>query len=285
MTIAAGLDRERSLEAMWHAYRAHRFVAPTLVAIDAGVVHGLLNARYYDSARGQFLTEEPIFLNIGDPAQVQQLSQQDQQRYLADPQQLNAYSYGRDNPINRKDTSGKNALLLGFAIGGDIYGIAKQLEYDLGRGQPSSVPTYIRAGLTGAVQGLAVGGSIELLSPSGFVRAYGLFDSGVKAYDFSNQVVINSNKYSTDQKLDSLTALYIDLARRAASIAVPKPYKEIYESLNTIYDSIDKLYNQTHMQAGQGVPNSSSFVCIIAHEFLITESVEGRDMPGLHHFR
>src|SRR5215472_12816200 len=48
-----------------------------------------LNARYYDSSRGQFLTEESIFLNIGDPAQVQQLSQQDQQSYLADPQQLN----------------------------------------------------------------------------------------------------------------------------------------------------------------------------------------------------
>jgi RHS repeat-associated protein len=66
-----------------------------------------LNARYMDPSRGQFTTEEPIFLNIGDATQVKKLSQQDQQAYLTDPQALNAYSYGRDNPITRKDSSGK----------------------------------------------------------------------------------------------------------------------------------------------------------------------------------
>jgi RHS repeat-associated protein len=72
---------------------------------DSGLDY--LNARYYSSDRGQFLSEEPIFLNIGDANQVKQLSQQDQQTYLADPQQLNSYSYGRDNPITRKDPNGK----------------------------------------------------------------------------------------------------------------------------------------------------------------------------------
>lgn len=67
-------------------------------------------ARYYDNTRGQFISEDPSFLTIGDPNQVKQNTNQDQQAYLSDPQQLNAYSYGRDNPITQKDPNGKFAI-------------------------------------------------------------------------------------------------------------------------------------------------------------------------------
>jgi RHS repeat-associated protein len=53
-----------------------------------------LNARYYDSARGQFLSEDPVFL--GDPSQ----------QNLQDPQSLNVYSYAENNPVTRKDPNG-----------------------------------------------------------------------------------------------------------------------------------------------------------------------------------
>src|SRR6516162_2478009 len=43
-----------------------------------------LNARYYDSARGQFLTEDPVFWS-------------NHQNHF-DPQSLNSYSYAEDNP-------------------------------------------------------------------------------------------------------------------------------------------------------------------------------------------
>jgi RHS repeat-associated protein len=75
---------------------------------DSGLSY--LNARYMDPSRGQFPSEEPIFLNLGDPNQVKQLAQQEQQTYLSDPQALNSYSYGRDNPITRKDLNGKQAV-------------------------------------------------------------------------------------------------------------------------------------------------------------------------------
>ncbi len=75
---------------------------------DSGLSY--LNARYMDPSRGQFNSEEPIFLNIGDVSQVRQLAQQDQQTYLTDPQALNSYSYGRDNPITRKDPNGRQAV-------------------------------------------------------------------------------------------------------------------------------------------------------------------------------
>ena len=51
-----------------------------------------LQARYYDSARGQFVNEDPVFWS--------------NKQNLADPQSFNVYSYANDNPINRSDPSG-----------------------------------------------------------------------------------------------------------------------------------------------------------------------------------
>jgi RHS repeat-associated protein len=59
--------------------------------VDAGVVHALLQARYYDGSKGEFLSEDPVFL--GDP----------RQQVLTDPQSLNSYSYANDNPITKSD--------------------------------------------------------------------------------------------------------------------------------------------------------------------------------------
>lgn len=58
-----------------------------------------LNARYYDGSRGQFLSQDPVFLGLGV----------DQRTELAlmDPQLLNSYSYARNNPIINKDPDGE----------------------------------------------------------------------------------------------------------------------------------------------------------------------------------
>jgi RHS repeat-associated protein len=69
-----------------------------------------LNARYYNGAQGQFTSQDPTFLALGNPNQLQQISQQDQQLFLSDPQQINAYSYGRSNPITVKDPSGNSVV-------------------------------------------------------------------------------------------------------------------------------------------------------------------------------
>ncbi len=59
--------------------------------VDTGLNY--LNARYYDPRRGQFLSQDP--LSWAPPAE-----------YLLDPQQLNSYSYARNNPITYKDPTG-----------------------------------------------------------------------------------------------------------------------------------------------------------------------------------
>ena len=73
---------------------------------DAGTTLDYLNARYYDGSKGQFVSEDPVFLGIGSP-QLNALINGHVQDILADPQLLNAYSYARDNPISRSDPSGK----------------------------------------------------------------------------------------------------------------------------------------------------------------------------------
>src|SRR5262245_61755755 len=60
-----------------------------------------LNARYYAPDRGQFISQDPSFLSVGDPTKVKQVTGQDQSTFLTDPQLANSYSYGRDNPITQ----------------------------------------------------------------------------------------------------------------------------------------------------------------------------------------
>ena len=61
----ATFNRVQSLRAMWQAFHATSLADQQLVEIDAGVVHALLNARYYDANRGQFLSQDPTFLAVG----------------------------------------------------------------------------------------------------------------------------------------------------------------------------------------------------------------------------
>ena len=63
------------------------------------------NARYYNGAQGQFISEDPVFL--GDP----------NQQTLSNPQSLNAYSYSEDNPIVNSDPTGKQDAGT-YALGG-----------------------------------------------------------------------------------------------------------------------------------------------------------------------
>jgi hypothetical protein len=61
----AKFNRGQSLHAMWQAFRARSFADQQLVENDAGVVLVLLNARYYESTRGQFLSQDPEFWRVG----------------------------------------------------------------------------------------------------------------------------------------------------------------------------------------------------------------------------
>ncbi|WP_334392929.1 SpvB/TcaC N-terminal domain-containing protein [Bradyrhizobium sp. AZCC 2262] len=118
--------------------------------------------RYYNSTRGQFLSEEPIYLSLGDSDKVKTLSQEDQQIYLRDPQQLNSYSYARNNPGALKDPSGRQAVAVAAL------------------GAPGLAPIAIPAAIISVVAVETYYGTQALLRQSGG-REYGRLDRDQQA--------------------------------------------------------------------------------------------------------
>lgn len=70
-----------------------------------------LNARYYQANRGQFLSQDPSFLDIGG-AGFEEKYERTLQQHLMNPQALNSYSYGLNNPIVNKDPEGEIVPLI-----------------------------------------------------------------------------------------------------------------------------------------------------------------------------
>jgi len=75
------------------------------------------NARYYDQDIGKFLSQDPVFQNLGVDSRTQQV--------LQDPQLANAYSYSRNNPLTLTDPGGDFVfipiILAGLYIADTIY--------------------------------------------------------------------------------------------------------------------------------------------------------------------
>jgi RHS repeat-associated protein len=211
---------------------------------DAG--SGLIydNARYYNPNQGQFLSEDPTFLAIGNPSQIAQLSQQQQNSLLADPQQLNAYAYGRDNPVANKDTNGKNVILAGLVLG-DVWGIAQQFDYDLASGQTSSVPAYVAAGLKGATQGGAAAVSIEYLGPAKALQYYGDYQTVQDAKDFYDKILsANSINYSPGEQRTTANNALMDVLQRGADWYTPTSIKLGYDATASLITSTLQIYDE-----------------------------------------
>jgi RHS repeat-associated protein len=64
---------------------------------DADTGLDYLNARYYKSDIGKFISQDSMFWKLP-------------QELLIDPQQMNSYSYARNNPVNMKDPSGNKTV-------------------------------------------------------------------------------------------------------------------------------------------------------------------------------
>ncbi|MEX0931733.1 MAG: RHS repeat-associated core domain-containing protein, partial [Candidatus Paceibacterota bacterium] len=109
-----------------------------------------LNARYYESTRGQFLSQDSVFWELNQD--------------LTDPQSLNSYSYAENNPIVKSDPSGRCvgplvAACIGAGgglvaqFGADIYNNVQAGGWSNAFSNFSSGETY----LTRAAQGFAIG--------------------------------------------------------------------------------------------------------------------------------
>ncbi len=78
---------------------------------EAGVEHAFLNARYYNPATGQFISQDTVFKALGNTEEIKKLTQIEQNKVLEDPQSLNSYSYARNNPVTLSDPNGEFVIL------------------------------------------------------------------------------------------------------------------------------------------------------------------------------
>ena len=125
---------------------------------DGNTEFSYLNARYYEGSRGQFLSEDPTHLAMGDPARLRGLTGLTQEYILSNPQLLNSYSYGTNNPITSKDPQGTCPFCPILVAGGfgAVGGIAVQaygdyISGDFGnRSLGQNFKTYGVAAISGA---------------------------------------------------------------------------------------------------------------------------------------
>jgi RHS repeat-associated protein len=107
------------------------------------------NARFYESSRGQFLTEDPVFWG---------------RQTLTDPQSLNSYSYANDNPIVKEDPSGLLWQFGGRAIVGG-FGTHEYQYFAPGR------PDLVNYAALGIPQGTPAFTISFVNTPAGFLNA------------------------------------------------------------------------------------------------------------------
>jgi RHS repeat-associated protein len=95
-------------------------------ADDSGLYY--LNARFYNPNQGQFISQDPVFWELG--------LTNDGKTALTNPQAQNSYGYANDNPITGKDPNGRQcAVCAGAEV---LYSLGAQTAFDGVFGQSSS---------------------------------------------------------------------------------------------------------------------------------------------------
>ena len=93
-----------------------------------------LEARYYSSARGQFVSQDPAFWNLAHA-----------DKQLVDPQSWNSYAYARNNPLVMKDPGGEFAIeaMLMMVFADDIIRsvLERQQKAESTQNETPSLPT------------------------------------------------------------------------------------------------------------------------------------------------
>ncbi len=66
--------------------------------------------RYYDSDVGRFIQPDPLLLRID------QMTEDERNEFLSNPQNLNAYTYAKNNPVKYVDPDGEEAILAALIV-------------------------------------------------------------------------------------------------------------------------------------------------------------------------
>lgn len=159
--------------------------------VDTETNLSYLNARYYDSERGQFLSEDSVHLAVGDD-RFEQEAGRSLELHLMNPQALNSYSYANNNPVTYSDPSGKIAplVLLGVLWAAAELGLTTYDGYN-------TINTISNPNATTAEKSIVVGGFVAgLVGPGG---GYGTVGKQLaKQADNGGQILYRSMKEGLD---------------------------------------------------------------------------------------
>ena len=239
-----------------------------------------LNARYYDGSRGQFISEDPVFLGVGLASSTQNMEQQEQEvqvpsldptrnqflGIIANPMQLNAYEYSEDNPIIKTDPSGKSSYELlipaaGYVVG-DLSLYGANVATNLAAGNPwyenhSPASDYKDVGIEGAAA--AMGAEV------GPYVAGGAFFMTSAIIKYINK----TNPFSKDNFLNTaVTVATEDIIERAPQVSGPLP-----EALsNSFFEGSHAIYQYTTNAISLGIDYSATALQDIYHDLQHTPS-------------
>ena len=186
-----------------------------------------MNARYQDPVRGQFISEDPVFLNLNNTEVTGVPNYADtgltlltggrpssQTLYLANPQAMNSYTYSLDNPVSYRDPTGKAiglddaaALLAGGASNVTMQAVAARAT-----GQSLTWGQIAGAFVSGGTLGVGVvdipeTGGLSLLAATRVVAGPAFVNGTVAgaAGNFAKQAIDLSNGQQKQFDLRDLT--------------------------------------------------------------------------------
>ncbi|MES2135180.1 MAG: RHS repeat-associated core domain-containing protein [Patescibacteria group bacterium] len=117
-------------------------------------------ARYLEPSRGQFISQDPVFWEIG--------LTQDGRNALINPQAANSYSYAEDNPITKKDPDGRCAGPF-IAAAPVCLGVAYGIIETAATNPDATFGQYVVGAVSGGIQG----GLLEARIVGGAILGFG----------------------------------------------------------------------------------------------------------------
>jgi RHS repeat-associated protein len=124
-----------------------------------------LNARYYNGTQGRFVSEDPVFWEVGQSKEGKQA--------LVNPQSQNSYGYAGGNPIKSSDPTGRAFVVddaAGFGVGGLVGGGMYLLSIPVFQ-QSFSWSDFSGSVVTGGIIGWGAVNTPETLGASNAVSA------------------------------------------------------------------------------------------------------------------
>ena len=208
-----------------------------------------MGARYYGGDWGQFISQDPVSLALGDWKTVQEKTGNKLGFYLQNPQTHNSYSYTANNPLKNKDVNGEflDTVVDVAFIAYDLYKVGE--AYATG-GDVKAELGYLGLDVAGAATPFATGFGV-----AGRLAAKGgdeFIQGGAKAVQINNalsaaqksQVLKDANLKVGYHTAKRMVERNVSLNAIESAVKSGDKFNYFHEGVNKVgyYDSSSKVF-------------------------------------------